>query len=132
MRRLATTLCLSAAVFIFGASPSWAASPVTLPPNYVYDPSSGSLHDYCTLSDDVHLIENRQLKKSSVDERGPCARHDLCYEGDAPKKVCDSAFYHDLLQQCDYKFGGDTTGFLDQCRTHSQTYYVGVIVGGDG
>ena len=126
MRRFLMATCLSASILLYAASPAWAVGPVTIPSNYVYDPALGSLHDYCTRSYDVLPVENRQLVKSQVDNRGACARHDLCYEGDESKRSCDTAFYHDLLRQCDYTFGGDTTGFLDICRTRSQTYYAAV------
>lgn len=102
------------------------AAPVPIPPNYVYDPGRDTLHDYCSASSDQPTINNKELRKADVDFRGPCARHDLGYDASHPKNVCDDEFKRDLDQQCEYTFGGDTTGFLDYCRGRAVAYYQAV------
>lgn len=101
--------------------------PVTIPVNYVYDPDSARMqpgspggegayearHDYCTWSPDywpVLAITHR------ADFRGPCARHDMCYDANlneppdyaksAGKVNCDSAFRDDLRSNCEAEFAG--------------------------
>lgn len=74
---------------------------VDVPPGYVYDPSRGSLHDYCTFSPD-------QL--GGADFRGACARHDLCYEevnrGVGSHHECNLRFRNDLGTVCDGQGAG--------------------------
>ena len=58
---------------------------VAVPSRYVYDPSKGSLHDYCTKSPDSW---------GRADFRGPCANHDLCYaysDDLSPEKILHAA-----------------------------------------
>lgn len=72
---------------------------VDVPRRYVYDPSKGSLHDYCTKSPDSW---------DRADFRGPCANHDLCY-GDhvRGKQACDDSLRDDLQINCGFAFDQD-------------------------
>jgi len=109
-----------------------AQEPVPIAPGYVYDPSLGSLNDYCTLSEDQPRVDNRQLKQANVDFRGPCSYHDVCYAGNTAKSVCDNNFLADMNRQCEFTFRGDTTGFLDDCRGTAQAFHAAVVAFGGG
>ena len=75
---------------------------VAVPSRYVYDPSQGSLHDYCTKSPDSW---------DRADFRGPCANHDLCYMDHVRgKDPCDQSLRTDMEMNCGVAFdqdGGD-------------------------
>ena len=131
MRRHLAVVIAAVPLFLLMPGQAWAAEPITIPSIYVYNPSLGALNDYCTISDDFAPIQDRQLKLRRADFRGPCARHDLCYASPAPKNVCDDNFYRDLLQQCDYTFASDTSGYLAYCRGRSALYYRAVEAFGD-
>lgn len=97
-RRIAVSVSLLiGSVF---ASPAFAASKVTVPSNYVYNPKLGSLHDYCTDSPD----EYPNPYGDNADFRGPCARHDLCYGSHTDKKVCDVNLFRDMSTNCEYYY----------------------------
>ncbi|KAI8799939.1 hypothetical protein BJ742DRAFT_882514 [Cladochytrium replicatum] len=73
---------------------------ITIPSNYVYDTSRGTLHDYCTKSPDTW---------GNVDFRGGCARHDLCFSklgGSAVgEQKCNDQLLKDLKAECECDFG---------------------------
>ncbi|MEU8327415.1 phospholipase A2 [Micromonospora sp. NPDC048839] len=97
-------------------------SQVTVPSNYVYNPSRGSLHDYCTSSPDSYL---------AADFRGPCARHDLCYEAPGNhKSACDNTFHGHLVNNCDYAFGS-WNPVRYSCRVAAAEYWAAVTAFGD-
>jgi len=87
---LMTTLIASAAV---------AADFVTVPKGYLYKPSLGTLHDYCSYSPD-----DFRASGGIADFRGPCARHDICYGGSTDKKVCDIRLFQDMKTNCNHAF----------------------------
>lgn len=127
------TVAVSMMVLGFGlAAPAVAMADdvpaVSMPGNYVYNPDLGSLHDYCTWSEDQAQIDNRELKRETVDFRSSCAWHDLCYmnNGSAGKEGCDSQFYTDLIQQCNHTFPNDDSGFLAGCSNRAEAYYQAV------
>lgn len=69
---------------------------VGIPSNYVYNPRLGSLHDYCTSSPDSF---------GSANFRGPCARHDMCYQAHtAGKRNCDNWLRTDLRSNCEVAY----------------------------
>lgn len=69
---------------------------VGIPSNYVYNPRLGSLHDYCTSSPDSFGTANF---------RGPCARHDMCYQAHtAGKRTCDNRLWTDLRSNCEVAY----------------------------
>jgi hypothetical protein len=74
---------------------------VGVPSNYVYAPSRGPLHDYCTKSPDE--FPNPVGKNANF--RGPCARHDLCLEGGTARRTCDSRLRTDLQTNCKATYG---------------------------
>ena len=72
---------------------------VAVPAPYVYDPSKGSLHDYCTKSPDSW---------DRADFRGPCANHDLCYQDHVRgKQACDDSLRTDMEMNCGFAFDQD-------------------------
>ncbi len=68
------------------------SSPVSIIPGYIYDLShpEKSLHDFCTLSPDLW---KNQASMVAADFRGPCSRHDVCYE--------DYESWNDRIISCD-------------------------------
>jgi hypothetical protein len=74
---------------------------VGVPSNYVYDPSRGPLHDYCTKSPDE--FPNPVGKNANF--RGPCARHDLCLGTRTARRTCDSRLRTDLQTNCIATYG---------------------------
>lgn len=132
MKRLALAVLTVAAMSMAAPTAALAApGPVTIPADYVYEPSRGSLHDYCTSSEDVPVVFHRYTRRSKpVDFRGPCARHDMCYEGDRSKASCDDAFRRDMYQQCDHTFTTDS-GFRSTCHQRADLYYDAVVRFGD-
>ncbi|GAA1617061.1 phospholipase A2 [Actinoplanes couchii] len=99
-----------------------AVSQVTVPSNYVYNPALGSLHDYCTSSPDSYL---------AADFRGPCARHDLCYDAPGDNKLnCDNKLYEHLGTNCTYAY--PTNGTLrNTCLGVAATYWAAVTTFGN-
>jgi len=92
---------------------------VTIPSNYVYDPGQGSLHDYCTSSPDGFL---------NADFKGPCARHDMCYEAPGQNKgPCDNALRSDIDNNCLYAYPSAT----EACWAAAATYWAAVVGFGD-
>lgn len=114
--RLLTT-ALASVLLVLGCSTAWAASFVPIPAGYVYDPSRGTLHDYCTKSPDNWF---------SADFRGPCARHDMCFEARRESKAtCNARLYADLRTNCDYAYDGLK---LSTCYGVAKTYYAAVSI----
>lgn len=95
---------------------------VTVPKRYVYDPSRSpkSLHDYCTHA------PNKWFK---ADFRGPCARHDLCYQDVGKNRVtkaaCDAVLGVNLRTNCAYAYGGWVK--RKTCNGVANTYFAVVI-----
>lgn len=89
---------------------------VPVPPQYVYNPDLGSLHDFRTTSPDSYF---------SADFRGPCAVHDLCYEAPGNHKAeCDAGLRRDLSSNCDVVYDGRD---LNDCNSTADQYYYAVI-----
>ena len=76
---------------------------ITIPGSYVYAPNTNhqrTLHDYCSYSPDEYHTVGR-----NADFRGPCSRHDLCYQHrQRSQSGCDIQFYRHLLQECTYTY----------------------------
>ena len=92
---------------------------VAVPSRYVYDPSKGSLHDYCTKSPDSW---------GRADFRGPCANHDLCYEDHVRgKEPRDQGLRTDMEMNCGVAFdqdGGDKDRKkFETCYKIAATYH---------
>ncbi|TDQ05913.1 phospholipase A2-like protein [Labedaea rhizosphaerae] len=95
------------------------ATVIQVPSNYVYNPSLGSLHDYCTDSPDSWF---------SADFRGPCARHDMCYEAPGDHKAaCDSELKYGITNNCVAAYPTHP----DACKAAGYTYYAAVVAFGD-
>ena len=80
-----------------------ASSYVGVPSNYKYGTqySPRSLHDYCTKSPD----EFPNAFGTNASFRGPCARHDLCYQYHSSSKAgCDNALYSNMVSNCNYYY----------------------------
>lgn len=143
----AKTFIVSAALAMFtfsGASPAYAVQlnglnegevsggPITVPGEYVYDHEGDHMqpgdnpdlykgrHDWCTTSPD----------QPGVDFRGPCARHDMCYDANpnavpsekSPGKVeCDKRFRSDMHSNCNEKYHGDDDS-LKNCHRIADFY----------
>lgn len=73
---------------------------VTVPSSYVYKPSLGSLHDYCTASPD----EFPNPLGANANFRGPCARHDMCYAGTTSAYTCDVNLRENMRINCRHAY----------------------------
>ena len=94
---------------------------VGVPSNYVYNPSLGSLHDYCTSSPDSWF---------AADFRGPCAVHDLCYEvPGSHKKFCDDQLERQLTENCDAAYALGVS--RSTCHGTANVYWAAVTAFGD-
>ncbi|RJQ80350.1 hypothetical protein D5S17_07735 [Pseudonocardiaceae bacterium YIM PH 21723] len=118
MRRCAVGISAILAMFILGQGSALAADPpfIGVPAGYVYDPSLGNLHDYCSYSPDWY---------GSVDLRGPCAMHDMCYERKEDKQRCDQEFRLDIGMNCRYVYREPGIG-LNGCYDAAEAYYQAV------
>lgn len=91
---------------------------IGVPSGYVYNPSLGWAHDYCTKSpDEFNVAGNR------ADFRGPCARHDMCYQRKRCRsKSCDVALRENLKTNCRVQLGGNNP-LRGTCLATADTYY---------
>ena len=121
------------ATFTYAGTKSQSAAPISepgnvvskayvgIPSNYVYKPSLGSLHDYCTSSPDSF---------GSANFRGPCARHDMCYQAHtAGKRNCDNWLRTDLRSNCEYTFAWFNPARAT-CYTTANVYWAAVTAFG--
>jgi hypothetical protein len=117
-------VALSASVLIGSvfANPAFAATKVTVPSNYIYNPKLGSLHDYCTSSPD----EFPNPIGANADFRGPCARHDLCYGSSTDKKVCDANLLRDMRTNCEYYYSWYNP-VRQSCYNTAYIYFLAVV-----
>jgi hypothetical protein len=109
---------------------------VSVPHRYVYNPDKGSLHDYCTDSaDEFDPFPSQQTPDVLVaDFRGPCARHDLCYQDHKRgKSACDHGLLDDLITNCRYQYQHRThhRGLFRKCQTEAHVMYQAVTHFGD-
>ena len=104
-------------------------SPIPVPSAYVYDPSKGSLHDYCTSSPDKYQAQALNETAPDADFRGPCAIHDMCYaavsRGESSQSHCDRQLRDQLKYVCDNTYDQGTEN-LRQCRGRADVYYLAV------
>lgn len=95
----------SKAPAVTGSTEALAASccHVTIPSNYVYNPSTTyqrTLHDYCSYSPDEFPAPG-----VNANFRGPCARHDMCYQYHQKSQLgCDNQLGSHLVQECTYTY----------------------------
>lgn len=103
---------------------------VTIPARYNYDPSQGSLRDYCTKSPDFYYYP----EGISADFRGACARHDICYfnvenSGGASSGFanCNRQFRDNLRTVCRNVYSNEYWRRND-CVFTANSYYEAVVV----
>lgn len=88
-------------------------SPILIPSNYVYNLShpQRTLHDFCSYSQDLWGEDAILFNPSNrvADYRGPCARHDMCYdrisEYDLRVVTCDPSLRQELKTVCREAYG---------------------------
>lgn len=109
-----------------GAAAAASLPFVAVPADYIYNPALGSLHDYCTDSPD----EFPAPFADNADFRGPCARHDMCYEAHvAGKSACDDGLHSDMDTNCNYEYGVFNP-LRGACRATADIYWAAVVVAG--
>jgi len=96
---------------------------VEVPPDYIYDPNLGSLHDYCTRSPDQFPA----AFGNDASFKGPCAKHDECYGNGTEQYSCDRQLKADLTENCK-----DTYGFFNPnqalCLDTADVYFAVVVI----
>jgi hypothetical protein len=97
-----------------------------VPGNYVYNPNTTyqrTLHDYCSYSPDEFPAPG-----TNANFRGPCAKHDMCYQYHQKSQVgCDNQLLTHLDQECNYTYAWYDPRFTG-CVNTAQAYYTVVIV----
>lgn len=108
------------------------SSKVVWPSNYIYDPghSHKKVHDFCTWSTDMWRQEVA-APNVYIDFRGPCARHDQCFEKYTDQGYrlsnCNPQFLVDLKEVCMRAPVPDAT--RQDFISHSEVLFDGVKVG---
>jgi hypothetical protein len=94
----------------------------TIPGNYVYNKDATyqkTLHDYCTKSPDEFSAPG-----DNANFRGPCARHDLCYQyRQQSRSGCDDQLFRHLENECTYQYAGYDPR-REGCTATAEIYYV--------
>lgn len=84
-------------------APQASCCHITIPSNYVYNPNTTrqrTLHDYCSYSPDEFSAPG-----TNANFRGPCARHDMCYQyHQKTQHGCDNQLGTQLTQECTYTY----------------------------
>ena len=97
-----------------------------VPGNYVYNPNTTyqrTLHDYCSYSPDEFPAPG-----TNANFRGPCAKHDMCYQYHQKSQVgCDNQLLTHLIQECNYTYSWYDPR-RSACGATAETYYAVVIV----
>ncbi len=97
-------------------------SHITIPSNYVYNPTTTyqrTLHDYCSYSPDSFF---------SANFRGPCARHDMCYQYHQQSQVgCDNWLWINLSSECRYTYAWYNP-MRQSCLNTADIYYAAVLL----
>ncbi|RRQ14101.1 phospholipase A2 [Corynebacterium bovis] len=100
---------------------------IEVPPEYVYNPDSGGLHDYCTNSPDQFPAPGE-----NADFSGACAKHDLCYENTNRNdkngmRTCDSNLRNDLIRVCESVYTSHVDPRRSACQSTALGYYGAVV-----
>lgn len=100
---------------------------IEVPAGYIYNPSMGPLHDYCTNSPDQFPAPG-----DNADFSGACARHDMCYERTSRSdkngmRTCDSNFRNDLMRVCEAVYTSNVDPRRNSCRSTALSYYAAVV-----
>ncbi|WKE57016.1 hypothetical protein [Corynebacterium tuberculostearicum] len=94
------------------------------PPGYVYDPSKGSLNDYCTKSPDQFPAPG-----DNADFSGACAKHDMCYGAhkDPRERVgCNIQLNKDMVHICKSVYPNAADPRRGGCLATAGTYFAAV------
>jgi hypothetical protein len=111
----------SASTLSFSVLTASRPSKVTVPSSYVYNPKLGPRHDYCTLAPD----EFPAPLAPNADFRGPCARHDLCYDSKSSKKSCDKRLRKNMYRNCEHYYG-KYNPLRASCKATALVYWAAV------
>ncbi len=94
------------------------------PPGYEYNPSKGSLNDYCTKSPDQFPAPG-----DNADFSGACAKHDMCYGAnqDPKKRVdCNIQLNKDMVHICKSVYPNAADPRRGGCLATAGTYFAAV------
>lgn len=97
---------------------------VGVPSNYVYNLNHPrrTLHDYCTKSPD----EFPNPVGANANFRGPCARHDMCFEQrQASQFTCNNRLWSDMKSNCEYTYAWYNP-VRASCISTANVYWVAV------
>jgi hypothetical protein len=98
---------------------------ITIPGNYQYNTSHPrrTLHDYCT-----HSPDEFPAPGTNANFRGPCARHDLCYDGHLKSKWgCDTQLRGHLGNECTYTYAWYDPR-REACQETADIYFAAVVL----
>ncbi|MER0070176.1 hypothetical protein ABRP93_03435 [Corynebacterium sp. KPL2850] len=94
------------------------------PPGYVYDPSKGSLNDYCTKSPDQFPAPG-----DNADFSGACAKHDMCYgahQNPSERVDCNVQLNKDMVHICKSVYPNVADPRRGGCLATAATYFAAV------
>lgn len=97
---------------------------VGIPSNYVYNLNHPrkTLHDYCTKSPD----EFPNPIGANANFRGPCARHDMCFElKQASQYTCNNRLWSDMRSNCAHTYAWYNPT-RDACYSTANVYWAAV------
>ena len=101
-----------------------ASTYIPVPSHYVYNPSLGAVHDYCTSSPD----EYPSPVGGNANFRGPCARHDLCYGSPGSDHLwCDNQLYNHMMINCSYAYQHILDPNRNGCYNTAAIYWAAVV-----
>lgn len=97
---------------------------VGIPSNYVYNLNHPrkTLHDYCTKSPD----EFPNPVGANANFRGPCARHDMCFEQrQASQFTCNNRLWSNLVSNCEHYYAWYNP-VRQSCVNTAHVYWIAV------
>lgn len=99
---------------------------IDVPAGYVYDPSKGSLHDYCTKSPDQFPAPGE-----NADFSGACARHDMCYgRANTAKQYvdCNAQLAANMVAVCKSVYTSNLDPRKSGCIGMAPTYWTAITL----
>lgn len=135
-RRLLIVAVIALGLTFASATVANAGEPyVSVPKGYKFN-RWNSLRDYCSWSPDyftTYYYKGRVAKSMRVSWKGPCARHDICYQKHSRKykSTCDKRFLADLRTNCRWRFKSGSI-YEKRCYSEAKNYYWWVKKYGDG
>ncbi|MEZ4362837.1 MAG: hypothetical protein R3B48_21780 [Kofleriaceae bacterium] len=97
---------------------------IGVPWNYVYNPSLGSLHDYCTASPDEYILAPAGNRANF---RGPCAYHDMCLEQGQYPQGCHDWLLANMYGNCMEKYPVGNQ-YRQGCLNTAHAYWTAVTI----